>query len=40
MKKDKIAFITGASEGVGKAIAMSFAKKGYRFIYCPGRDKN
>ena len=38
MKKDKIAFITGASEGVGKAIAMSFAKKGYS-IYLLSRSR-
>ena len=38
MKKDKIAFITGASEGVGKAIAMNFAKKGYS-IYLLSRSR-
>lgn len=38
MKKEKIAFITGASDGVGKAIAMNFAKNGFS-IYLLSRSK-
>ena len=38
MKKEKIAFITGASDGVGKAIAMNFAKSGFS-IYLLSRSK-
>lgn len=38
MKNDKIAFITGASEGIGKAIALSFAKMGFS-IYLLSRSK-
>ncbi len=38
MKKEKIAFITGASDGVGKAIALNFAKKGFS-IYLLSRSK-
>ena len=38
MKKEKIAFITGASDGVGKAIAMNFAKNRFS-IYLLSRSK-
>ena len=38
MKKEKIAFITGASDGVGKAISMNFAKNGFS-IYLMSRSK-
>lgn len=38
MKNQKIAFITGASEGVGKVIALDFAKKGFS-IYLLSRSK-
>jgi len=38
MKKEKIAFITGASDGVGKAIAMNLAKNGLS-IYLLSRSK-
>lgn len=38
MKKEKIAFITGASDGVGKAISMNFAKNGFS-IYLLSRSK-
>ena len=38
MKKEKIAFITGASDGVGKAIAMNFSKSGFS-IYLLSRSK-
>jgi 3-oxoacyl-[acyl-carrier protein] reductase len=36
--KKKVAFITGASEGIGKAIALDFAKKGFS-IYLLSRSK-
>jgi len=38
MIKKKVAFITGASEGIGKAIALDFAKKGFA-IYLLSRSK-
>ena len=39
MKKEKIAFITGASDGVGKAIALNFAKKGFSiYFFCRWRE--
>ena len=38
MKNKKVAFITGASEGVGKAIALDFAKKGFS-IYLLSRSE-
>jgi 3-oxoacyl-[acyl-carrier protein] reductase len=37
MIKKKVAFITGASEGIGKAIALDFAKKGFA-IYLLSRS--
>ena len=40
MKKEKIAFITGASDGVGKAIAMNFAKVDLVFICYQDQNKN
>ncbi|MEX0882272.1 MAG: SDR family NAD(P)-dependent oxidoreductase, partial [Cyclobacteriaceae bacterium] len=36
--KNKIAFITGATSGIGKACALSLAKEGYAIIAC-GRRK-
>ena len=38
MKKKKIAFITGASDGVGKAITLCFAKNGFS-LYLLSRSK-
>lgn len=34
----KTAFITGATSGIGKAIAQSFAKQGFRLIICGRRS--
>lgn len=34
MLKDKIVFISGASNGIGKESAISFAKEGSNLIIC------
>ncbi len=38
--KDKIALITGAGEGIGRAIALSFAKEGAKIIIADINPKN
>jgi 3-oxoacyl-[acyl-carrier protein] reductase len=36
---EKVAVVTGSSKGIGKAIAMEFAKEGYKIVL-NARDEN
>jgi NAD(P)-dependent dehydrogenase (short-subunit alcohol dehydrogenase family) len=36
---EKVAVVTGSSKGIGKAIAVIFAKEGYKIVLNP-RDEN
>ena len=40
MIKDKIVFISGASSGIGEAIARRFAKEGATLLLCARTWKN
>ena len=31
-KNEKVAIVTGAAQGIGKAVALKFAKNGYRIV--------
>ena len=37
--ENKVAFITGASRGIGKAIAISFAKAGAKLALCASNEE-
>ena len=37
--KDKVIWITGASSGIGKALAIKFAKKGWKVAISARREK-
>ena len=38
--KDKIILITGASDGIGKTVALEFAKKGAKLILLGSNGQN
>jgi 3-hydroxy acid dehydrogenase/malonic semialdehyde reductase len=40
MLKDKIVFITGASSGIGEALAYAFAKAGAKLLLCARNEKS
>jgi short-subunit dehydrogenase len=38
-RSKKVAVVTGSSKGIGKAIAMEFAKEGYRIVLNAREEK-